>query len=62
MRFVTGVIATLIRQRTLKIVKQELRAKGVRIGDVTQCDLVRTAEAYLESHRAELISVAIFSS
>jgi len=30
-----GVIATLIRQRTLKIVKQQLQAKGVRIWDVT---------------------------
>ena len=47
-----GVIATLIRQRTIK-------AKGVRIWDVTSCDLARLAEAYFESHRAELIRVAI---
>jgi len=53
------LIATLIRQRTIKIVKRELAAKGVRIWDATQCDLVRLAEAYFESHRAELIRVAI---
>jgi hypothetical protein len=55
-----SLIATLIRQRTIKIVKRELAAKGVRIWDVTSCDLVRLAEAYFESaHRAELIRVAI---
>jgi hypothetical protein len=54
-----SLIATLIRQRTIKIVKRELAAKAVRIWDVTQCDLVRLAEAYFESHRAELIRVAI---
>jgi hypothetical protein len=54
-----GVIATLIRQRTIKIVKRELAAKGVRIWDVTSCELARLAEAYFESHRAELIRVAI---
>jgi len=53
------LIVTLIRQRTIKVVKRELQAKGVRIWDVTQCDLVRLAEAYFESHRAELIRVAI---
>jgi hypothetical protein len=42
-----GVIATLIRQRTLKIVKQQLAAKGVWIGHVTQADLVRFGRSLL---------------
>jgi hypothetical protein len=54
-----GVIATLIRQRTLKIAKQTLRAKGVWIGHVTQADLERLARAYFESHSAECVRVAI---
>jgi hypothetical protein len=54
-----GVIATLIRQRTLKIVKQQLQAKGVRIWDVTHRDLVLLAEAYFASHRNECVRVAI---
>jgi len=53
-----GVIATLIRQRTLKIVKQQLQAKGVRIWDVTHRDLALLAEAYFFSHREECIRVA----
>jgi hypothetical protein len=54
-----GVIATLVRYKAIKIVKRELQAKGVRIWDVTQRDIVLMAEAYFEANRAELIRVAI---
>jgi hypothetical protein len=59
LRWYPGVIACLIRQRTLKIVKKELQAKGVGIRDVTQADLVRLAEAYFLAHSAECVRVAI---
>jgi hypothetical protein len=59
LRWYPGVIATLIKQRTLKIVKKELAAKGVRIGDMTHRDLVLRAEAYFLAHSAECVRVAI---
>jgi hypothetical protein len=59
LRWYPGVIATLIKQRTLKIVKQELAAKGKRIGDMSHRDLVLLAEAYFLAHSAECVRVAI---
>jgi hypothetical protein len=53
-----SLIATLIRQRTLKIVKRELEAKGVELGQVPACYIRLLAEGYFESHRAECARVA----
>jgi len=52
------LIATLIRQRTLKIVKRELEAQGVELDQVPSAYIRALAQAYFESHRAELIRVA----
>ena len=52
------LIATLIRQRTLKIIKREIQARGVELGQVPSAYIRALAEAYFESHRAELIRVA----
>jgi hypothetical protein len=59
LEFYPGVIATLIQQRTLKIVKAELRAKGKQVRDFSRRDLVLLAEAYFASHRDECLKVAI---
>jgi hypothetical protein len=57
-----GVIATLIRQRTLKIVKKqlekELETKGIALGQVPAPYIRMLAKAYFEVHRAECIKVA----
>ena len=52
------MIATLIRQRTLKIIKKELEAKGVALGQVLPVELRALCEAYFESHRSEMIRFA----
>jgi hypothetical protein len=52
------LIVTLIRQRTLKIVKRELKAQGVELEQVPSAYIRALAQAYVESHRAELIRVA----
>jgi hypothetical protein len=52
------LIATLIRQRTIKIIKRELLAQGVELGQVPSAYIRALAQAYFESHRAELIRVA----
>src|SRR6516164_9246681 len=52
------VIVTLMKQRAIKIVKAELAAKGVRIWDVTSAQLQLLAQAYVQSHREEMIRVA----
>jgi hypothetical protein len=53
------LIATLAMQKTITIVKRELAAKGVKLHDVEMRDIKLLAEAYLSSHRAELIRLAI---
>ena len=53
------LIATLAMQKTIRIVKRELAAKGVKLHDVEMRDIKLSAEAYLSSHRAELIRLAI---
>ena len=52
------LITTLIRQRTLKIVRRELQAQGVELEQVPSVYIRALAQAYVESHRAELIRVA----
>jgi hypothetical protein len=52
------LIATLIRQRTLKIVKREPQAQGVELEQVPSAYIRALAQAYVEGHRAELIRVA----
>jgi hypothetical protein len=52
------LIATLIRQRTLKIARRELQAQGVELEQVPSAYIRALAQAYVESHRAELIRVA----
>ena len=52
------VICSLMKQRAIKIVKAELAAKGVRIWDVTSAQLQLLAQAYVQSHREEMIRVA----
>ena len=52
------LIATLVRQRTIKIIKRELQARGVELGQLAPYQVRMLAEAYFESHRAELIRVA----
>ena len=47
------LIVTLIRQGAIKIIKKELAAKGIRLHQVTACELQLLAEAN------ELIMVAI---
>jgi len=53
-----SLIATPVRQRTIKIIKRELKAPGVELGQVPSCYIRALAAAYFESHRAELIRVA----
>ena len=52
------LIATLVRQRTIKIIKRELQEKGIALGQLAPYQVRMLAEAYFESHRAELIRVA----
>ena len=52
------LIVTLIRQRTLKIVKRELKAQGVELEQVPSAYIRALVQAFVESHRAELIRVA----
>jgi hypothetical protein len=52
------LIATLVRQRTIKIIKRELQAQGVELGQVPSVYLRMLAQAYFESHRVELMRVA----
>jgi hypothetical protein len=52
------LIATLIRQRTLKIVRRELQAQGVELEQVPSAYIRALVQAFVESHRAELIRVA----
>jgi len=49
------VIVTLMRQRAIKMVKRELAAQ---IWDVTSAQIKLLAQAYVSSHRDELIKVA----
>jgi hypothetical protein len=53
-----SLIATLIRQRTLKEIKKELEAQGVTLDQVSPHELRALCQAYFERHRAELIRVA----
>jgi hypothetical protein len=57
-----SLIAKLIRQRVLKIVKKELEkeleAKGFALSQVPACYIRIFCEAYFEAHRAECIRVA----
>jgi hypothetical protein len=53
-----SLIATLIRQRTLKIVRRELEAQGVSLDQLLPHELRMLAEAYFERHRASMIKVA----
>ena len=53
-----SLIRTLVRQRTLKFVKRELKARGVELHQVPSAYIRALAQAYFESHRAELIRVA----
>jgi hypothetical protein len=53
-----SLIATLVRYKAIKCVKREMAAKGVKLHQLTACQLQLLAEAYFESHRAELIRVA----
>jgi len=57
-----SLIAKLIRQRTLKLVKKELEkeleAKGIAFDQVPTCYIRMLCEAYFEVHRAECIRVA----
>jgi hypothetical protein len=52
------LIAKLIRQRTLKIVKGELEKQGIPLQLVLPHHLRMACEAYFESHRADCIRVA----
>jgi hypothetical protein len=52
------LIATLVRQRTIKIIKRELLEKGIALGQLAPYQVKMLAEAYFESHRNELIRVA----
>jgi hypothetical protein len=53
-----SLIAKLIRQRTLKIIRKELEAKGVTLDQVYPHEVRALCEAYFEAHRAECIKVA----
>jgi len=52
------LIATLIRQRTLKIVRRELLAQGVELHQLYPHQIRMLCEAYFERHRAECVRVA----
>jgi len=47
------------RQRAIKIVKAELAAQGIKLWDVTSAQIQLLAQAYVQSHREEMIRVAI---
>jgi hypothetical protein len=52
------VIVTLMRQRALKMVRAEIAAKGLRLGDFTSAQIQMLASAYTHAHRDELIRIA----
>jgi hypothetical protein len=52
------VIVTLMKQRAIKIVKQELAAQGIKLWDVTSAQIQLLAAAYVQAHRDEMIKVA----
>lgn len=59
MRYYPHMIHTLAFQRAIRIIKKQIAADGVRLGDVTSRDLKIWANYYLEAHRAELIEATI---
>jgi hypothetical protein len=52
------LIAKLIRQRTLKIIKRELAAQGIGLDLVLPHHLRMACEAYFERHRADCVRIA----
>jgi hypothetical protein len=52
------VIVTLMRQRAIKIVKRQLAAQGIGLHQVTSAQIQLLAQAYVQSHREEMIRVA----
>jgi hypothetical protein len=53
-----SLIAKLIRQRVLKIVRKELEAKGFVFDQIPPAYVRQLCEAYFETHKAECIKVA----
>ena len=54
----TMATMTLARQRALKAAKRQLEAQGLRPSHFSHRDLVIRADAYLATHREELIAEA----
>jgi hypothetical protein len=59
LRYYPHMIHTVAFQRAIRIIKKQLAADGVRIGDVTSRDLKIWANEYLQAHRSELIEATI---
>ena len=51
-------VAVLARQAAIKATKAELRAKGLKLTQFTQKDIVVMAKEYLAAHRDELVAEA----
>ena len=51
-------VITLARQSALKTIKHQIKALGLRPGDMSHRDLCLEAERWFDAHRAELIAEA----
>jgi hypothetical protein len=51
-------IMVLAQRSTCNIVKQQLRAQGLKLQHFAHREIINLAEAYLLEHRAELIAEA----
>ena len=54
-----GVALALARYRARRIIEHELRSQGVRVQYVPIRDIRERAQAYLETHREELLAQAM---
>jgi hypothetical protein len=59
LRYYPHMIHTVAFQRAIRIIKKQIAADGVRLGDVTARDLKIWANYYLEAHRSELTAWVI---
>jgi hypothetical protein len=59
MRHYPHVIRTLAFHSAIKLVKEQIRARGLKLHEWSMKDIHIEAEKYLETHRDELIRVTI---
>jgi hypothetical protein len=58
MRRLRSAVICLAPHRAKTAVIEDIRAQGLKVWDFTACEIKQRAEAYLVSHRQELISKA----